>query len=406
MRPAAPIDPLGRLLAALLVALLVALLAAACEKSIPPKPVETGMVLEAVSFNDLPDWADDDLLDALAPLRRSCGKLRARPDGLKIGPDGLAGRVADWRPACTALAALPAADNVSARLFFETWFRPYLVTYNGSPDGLFTGYYEAELSGAFKPAGRYRVPLYGRPRDLVTVDLGRFRADLDGESIIGRVDGQRLVPYFSRAEIDDGALEGRRLELLWVDDPVDAFFLHIQGSGRVRLPDGRYVRVGFAASNGLPFHGIGRSMLAEKRIQHGDASMQGIRAWLRANPEEARSIMQRNTRFIFFRKIDGEGPVGAQNLPLTDGRSLAVDPAFLPLGAPLYLDTTWPASDRPLRRLFIAQDTGSAIKGAVRGDVYWGSGEAALDYAGRMKQKGRYYLLLPKTVSGPRIPTS
>ena len=203
-------------------------------------------------------------------------------------------------------------------------------------------------------------------------------------------------------EIDAGALAGRGLELLWAADPVDAFFLHVQGSGRVIFPDGRVQRVGFAGSNGHSFYAIGRALIEEGIVSREESSMQKIRDWLRANPDKAREVMQRNARYIFFRTIDGDGPIGAQGVPLTPGRSLAVDSSLLPLGVPLWLDTTWPATDKPLRRLMVAQDVGSAIKGAVRGDFFWGSGEPALEQAGRMKQTGRYYLLLPKPVAERR----
>ena len=388
------------------------LLLAACEKAPPPEapappeaPKPTAL-LEPVGFEALPGWEADAVAEALPALRRSCRRILSSAENKAVGPDALGGRVADWRPVCADLERLAVTDDISARLFFETWFTPFLVSDDGDAEGLFTGYYEAELRGDTKPNGRYRFPLYTRPTDLVSVNLGDFRADLEGERIVGRVDKSRLVPYFSRAEIEKGALSGQKLELLWADDLVDVFFLHVQGSGRVRLPDGRTKRVGFAASNGLPFYAIGRAMIQEKVLDRGDVSMQAIRDWLRDNPDEAQSLMHRNGRFIFFREIKGEGPIGAQGVPLTAGRSLAVDPSHLPLGAPIFLDTTWPASDRPLQRLLVAQDTGSAIKGPVRGDFFWGSGEPALAEAGRMKQKGRYFLFLPKSVAARRAEAS
>ena len=388
------------------------LIATACEKApppeapIPPEPRKPTALLEPSGFEDLPGWEADSVAEALPALRRSCRRILPRADDKTIGPNALGGRVADWRPICEDLERLAVTDDISARLFFETWFTPFLVSDDGDSEGLFTGYYEAELRGDTKPNGRYRFPLYTRPADLVSVDLGDFRADLEGERIVGRVDKSRLVPYFSRAEIERGALSGQKLELIWADDPVDVFFLHVQGSGQVRLPDGRVKRVGFAASNGLPFYAIGRAMIQEKVLDGGDVSMQSIRDWLRRNPAKAESLMHRNGRFIFFREIEGEGPIGAQGVPLTAGRSLAVDPSHLPLGAPIFLDTTWPASDRPLQRLLVAQDTGSAIKGVVRGDFFWGSGEPALAEAGRMKQTGRYFILLPKTVAARRATAS
>lgn len=250
------------------------------------------------------------------------------------------------------------------------------------------------------------MPLYRRPPSLISVDLGLFRPELAGTRIAGKVVGNRLHPFDSRAEIEAGALTGHGLELLWVDDPVAAFFLHVQGSGRVKLADGGVVRIGYDGSNDLPFLAIGRSLVAEGVLDRRHASMQSIRDWLRANPERGRQMMARNARFVFFRELDGDGPIGAEGVALTPGRSLAVDPAFVPLGAPLWLDTHWPgAPARPLRRLVVAQDAGAAIKGPVRGDLFWGFGEAALAEAGRMKSTGRYYLLLPRAVAARRSGT-
>ncbi len=256
------------------------------------------------------------------------------------------------------------------------------------------------------PGDGYDVPLYRRPPDLVTAKLGRFRADLVGLSVVGRVEDGALGPYPDRVEIEDGALAGQGLEFLWVDDPVDAFFLQVQGSGRVLLPDGSTLRVAFAASNGRTFYAIGRALIEDDKIPRDQVSMQSIRDWLRANPETARAYMRRNPRYIFFRTIEGDGPVGAQGVALTAGRSLAVDPHHLALGLPLWLDTTLPGGAGPLRRLMVTQDTGGAIKGPVRGDFYWGSGEAALAQAGRMKERGVYYILLPRSVAKRRDSTS
>jgi membrane-bound lytic murein transglycosylase A len=389
--------------------LLAALASVACERP-PKKPepvaVPERLLLTETTFTQLPGWQADSAAEALPALQRSCARLLRQPDSRPVGPNGLAGAVRDWRQACATLAQLPESDDATLRAVLEVEFVPFEVAGPDTAEGLFTGYYEAELRGALTPGDSYRWPLFGLPEDLITVDLALFRADLQGEKIYGRVEEGRLVPYYSRAEIDDGALTDRGLELLWVDDPIDAFFLHVQGSGRVALPDGSMMRVGFAGSNGRSFYAIGRALIDEGQVSRYGASMQGIRAWLRGNPRKATAVMQRNPRYIFFRRIDGEGPIGAQGVALTAGRSLAVDPSFLPLGAPLWLDTTWPASDRPLRRLMVAQDSGSAIKGPVRGDFFWGAGEPALEQAGRMKQKGVYYLLLPKSVAERRRTTS
>ena len=361
----------------------------------PPKPQSAAqLTLRALPFSALPGWADDRHDEALSAWRRSCARLAKRPPGVSLGAGGIAGTVGDWQAVCQAAARVrPGA----ARAFFETRFKPYLATASGHPDGLFTGYFEAELRGSRRRRGAYRIPLYARPPDLVTVDLGRFRDTWKGQRTAGRVAGGRLVPYDSRAAIDGGALGGRGLELVWVDDAVDAFFLHIQGSGRVRLDDGGFIRVGYAGHNGHPYVAVGRELIATGEIPRDQVSMQTIRAWLAAHPARAGEMMARNASYIFFRILKGGGPVGSEGSVLTPGRSLAVDRRHVPLGVPLWLDTTDPRTPSAvLRRLVVAQDSGGAIKGPVRGDLFWGFGGAAATAAGRMKERGRYYLLLPR----------
>jgi len=390
----------------LITALAVAVLLAACEKK-PPVELPDQLQLIPTTYDALPGWSEDTLSEVVPALTRSCALLLGQPDSRAVGPGGggLAGTAADWRQPCAAVGGLPAGDDAATRAALEAWFVPFKVMNNERDSGLFTGYYEAELRGALAPDGKYRVPLYGKPDDLISVDLSAFRADLSGK-VFGRVKDGRLVPYFTRAEIDGGAIGGQQSVLLWSDDPVDVFFLHVQGSGQVTLPDGTVRRVGFAASNGREFYPIGRALLDEGKVSRDNASMQAMRDWLRANPVEAAEIMRRNARYIFFRWIDGDGPIGSQGVALTPGRSLAVDPAFLPLGVPIFLDTTWPGGERPLRRLLVAQDTGNAIKGPLRGDFFWGAGEPALAQAGRMKQSGKVYILLPKPVAERRKLTS
>ncbi len=377
---------------------LIAGLAACTPVRPPPPPPEARLTLTRTSFDRLPGWRDDTHGAALSALGRSCVRLRDLPADRPLGPDGTGGRVGHWWAPCAALAGVAAGDDAAARRFFETWFVPYLAADNGDAEGLFTGYFEAELRGAWRAAGRYRVPIYARPPDLVTADLGRFRPEWRRQNIAGRVIDGRLVPFQTRGEIQAGALAGRGLELLWVDDPVDAFFLHIQGSGRVVLEDGQVVRLGYAGRNGHAYVAIGRELVARGAIAAEALSMQSIRAWLRAHPGEGADLMARNPSFIFFRAVDGDGPVGTQGVVLTPGRSLAVDRRFVPLGMPVWLDTTDPLNPAaPLRRLVVAQDTGAAVKGPVRGDLFWGYGAAAAARAGRMKEVGRYYLLLPRT---------
>lgn len=377
---------------------LSAITVATCAPSPPQK-----LVLQPAAFSDLPGWTADSHADALPALGRSCDRLKSMPPGRSLGAGEIAGTVAEWRAPCTAVSvAAASADPGAARRYFETWFTLYLATDNGNSDGLFTGYYEAELRGAWTKKGRYQVPIYRPPDDLITVELGLFREEWKDQRVTGRrVDG-RLVPYPTRSEIDAGALAGKGSELLWVDDAVDAFFLHVQGSGRVVMENGQMVRLGFAGRNGHSYVAIGRELIKRKAIPRERMSMQAIRAWLKANPEEASEVMALNPSFIFFRIIDGEGPIGAEGVPLTPGRSLAVDPTFVPLGLPIWLDTTDPLNpEQPLRRLVVAQDTGSAIKGPVRGDLFWGFGKTAAAKAGAMKQRGRYFILLPRKAPKP-----
>ncbi|HJO71668.1 MAG TPA: murein transglycosylase A [Rhodospirillales bacterium] len=367
---------------------------------LPAPPTPPALTLSPVAFTHLPGWRDDAHGQALATFRRSCARLVSRPVGELLNGAGTGGTAADWRLPCAAAGGIGDDAHAVARHFFETWFTPYLALGNGVPQGLFTGYYEAELRGSRTRRGPYQVPIYSRPGDLVSIDLGRFRQDWEGQHIAGRVVVGQLVPMESRAEIENGALAGRGLEILWVDDPIDAFFLHVQGSGRIAMEDGAIVRLGFAGRNGHPYRAIGRDLVERGIIPRDCISMQSIRAWLKAHPRQGARLMASNPSFIFFRVVEGDGPTGAtgaQGVALTPGRSLAVDRRFVPLGVPVWLDTTDPVdASRPLRRLVVAQDTGGAIRGPVRGDLFWGFGAAAAERAGLMKQKGRYYLLLPK----------
>lgn len=392
-----------RLPGRLILTLLAVLLAACAERKEPPR--EPALVLEPATFADLPGWNEDDPSAALDAFRASCGRLqRQAPDKAMGGGGGFAGKVADWLPACAA-ASETAATPEAARGFFASAFVPYRVTDRGQPNGLFTGYYEPLLHGSRTPDGRFRHPLLKRPDDLVSVDLGQFDPELQGRRIAGKVEGGRLVPYADRAAIEAGALEGRQLELLWVDDPIDKFFLEIQGSGQVRLPDGATLRVGYADQNGRPYRAIGKDLIEIGAIPKEAVSMQSIRAWLLAHPDQAPAIMARNPSYVFFRELPNlagaSGPLGAQSVPLTPGRSLAIDRKFLPLGAPVWLDATapHPEGERPLRRLLVTQDTGGAIRGPVRGDVFWGAGPLAEHLAGHMKSEGRLFILLPRQLA-------
>lgn len=383
---------------------------------IPGPPAEDRLVLEPARFAELPGWGEDAVAEALPALLRSCRRISRLPDAAGMGGAGFAGTAGDWKPVCAAAAQVPAGDSGAARAFFEAHLQPAAATNDGRALGLFTGYYEPLLHGSRRRGGKYQVPLYIRPPELVTVDLGDFREELKGQRIAGKVVDGTLEPYPGRREIDAGALAGRKLELVWVNNAVDAFFLHIQGSGRVRLAEGGEMRVGYAAQNGHPYFAIGRDLMDRGALQREEVSMQSIRRWLEEHPEEAAEVMQKNASYVFFQEIEGEGPLGAEGVPLTAGRSLAVDRKFFPLGLPLWLSASLPPAEdsgtpgRKLRRLLVAQDTGGAIRGPVRGDVFWGHGEEAAELAGKMKQRGRMWVLLPKTVtaalSSPTAPSA
>lgn len=390
-----------RLRAPGVLAILLAL--AACEPA--PEEAAAPFAISPVAFDALDGWPDPAPDEALSALRRSCKPILARDPAAAFASEPLAGRNSDWQDICRAAEALagdgtaPSAEQAS--MFFETWFQPYRVSGDGSTEGLFTGYYEPLLTGSLERID-HGVPLRRAPGDIVSVDLGTFADDLDGRRVRGRIDGSRLVPYFDRDEIERGALDGRALELLWVDDPIQKFFLQIQGSGLVQLPDGRLLRVGYADQNGRAYRPIGRDLVELGELSREEVSLQTIDAWLRAHPDRADAMMDKNPSYVFFQLLGEadtlEGPLGAQGVPLLAGRSLAVDRRYIPYGAPIWLETRapFPDGERPLRRLMVAQDTGGAIKGGVRGDVFWGSGDLAEFVAGHMNSRGSYYLLLPK----------
>jgi membrane-bound lytic murein transglycosylase A len=342
---------------------------------------------QPVSWTELPGWREDRLAQAWPALQNSCQKMPARD--------------ARWSKLCADAAMLPDSDDDTARAFFETRFVAHEVYgINGAADGLITGYYEPLLQGSLVRNDRFRYPLNRRPDDLVILDLGGLYPELQGKRYRGRLNGNRVVPYYSRAEISAGKHPPDEAVIAWVDDPVALFFLEIQGSGRVRLPDGQMLYVGYADQNGHPYVPIGRTLVESGALTLEEATMPSIRAWLSANPDKAREVLNSNPSYVFFmqRESAGTGPVGALNVPLLPERSIAVDPHFIPLGSPVWFDTTLPGDSeaRPYRRLVFAQDTGGAIRGAIRADLFLGFGEKAERVAGTMRQRGKLYVLLPR----------
>lgn len=358
----------------------------------------TALTLKPVSYAALSGWNADNQSQALLAFRKSCDVMTKRDPNAGVSPTAVAGRVADWLPACRA-----AMTTTAPRAFFETWFTPYEMDTPLGQNGLYTGYYESMLRGSLTRSARYNVPLYRTPKDLVMVDLGEFRPSMKGERIAGKIVGNKLKPYADRAAIDHGALAGQGLEIAYLDDPDAAFFLHIQGSGRILLEDGRQLRVGYDGQNGHVYNAIGRELIARGELSKENVSLQSIRQWLRQHPDQAAALRHKNPSYVFFKVLETTtgGPVGAQGIALTPARSLAVDPKYVPYGAPVFVNVQNPLdSKKIMQRLMVAQDTGGAIRGPVRGDMFWGSGPQAEQVAGVMKSRGRAWILLPKTLRG------
>lgn len=367
--------------------LLFFLLSGCAPRPAPPPHLE----LTRVAYADLPGWRDGHQAAALAALLRSCAALAKLPDDSSLG---IGGRARDWRRPCAGAATLDHPTDAAARQFIESVFTSFAMTDNGKSDALVTGYYEPEISAARQRSARFSVPILARPPDLVGVSLGAFRPAWRGERIAGRIVNGRLVPYWTRAEIEAGALDRFRLALFYAADPIDLFFLQIQGSGRVRLPDGRTVEVGYDGENGRAYVALGRILVARGAMSLDQVSMQSIEAWLRAHPADAKTLMDENPSYVFFRVLAGGAPLGAESVELTPQHSIAVDPRFVPLGVPLWLDVAQGAA--ATRRLAVTQDTGGGINGPLRADLFCGAGTAAAAQAGPLRAAGRLFLLLPQ----------
>ncbi|RFO99502.1 murein transglycosylase [Komagataeibacter xylinus] len=350
-----------------------------------------------VSFDALQGWKDDALEDALPVFLQDCHKIGSLPADSALGGAGItyAGRqVGDWQAACNAARDVPTGDRAAARAFFEQWFVPYALPVGKRADGtLFTGYYEPEIRGSLRRGGIYQTPVYRRPPDLVR------ERDAQGEVVTGRSQDGQVVPYWSRAQIDQGALAHKKLELLWLADPVDLFFLQLQGAGRVRLPDDRVIRLGFDGLNGQPYVPLGRVMVAQGLLRAEDVSMASIRGWLEANPDKATDMMEQNPNYVFFRELDqGDTQAGAPGVSLTPDRSMAVDRDFIPLGSPVWVQAQVPQDGHPVtwNRLDFAQDLGTDIKGPDRADLYMGWGPEAAQAAGNLRSTGQMVVLVPR----------
>lgn len=353
-----------------------------------PEPPVPSALLPA-TWDEVEGWEQDDPSLALNAFLKSCGPLRLRPQ---------------WQSVCQEAETLDRLSEQEVRAFFERRFVPHqLCKPDGDPVGLATGYYVPDLRGSRQPSPAYPWPLYRRPDDLLVIDLREVYPELGNYRLRGRLDEQRVRPYWDRAAIEG---ENRPLtgqELFWVDDPVELFFLQIQGSGRILFEDGSRVMVNYAEQNGHPYRSVSKWLIDKGIMPREKMSMQNIKAWARDNPAQVNELLNTNPSYVFFRElpVDVDSPPGALGVPLTSGRSLAVDPRYTPLGAPIFLATTWPNDDRPLYRLMMAQDTGGAIKGPVRADFFWGMGDTAGIQAGQMKQPLRMWVLLPVEAAVP-----
>jgi membrane-bound lytic murein transglycosylase A len=356
----------------------------------PPKPAPETARYEPRAFNDLPGWREAHLEPSLRAFLGGCARLAAA------------------KKACEIARELPPGNEDAARRFFESEFVPYAVVSSESGDsGMITGYYEPVIEGSRLQTAVHRQPIFGVPDDLVVVDLAAVSPETRGLRLRGRLDGRRLVPYWSRGEIDARGTAFAAPVIAWSADPVELFFLQIQGSGQIVLENGDRTRVGYAEQNGHPYRSLGRYLVDRGELLLEQASMQGIKAWAAANPAKLRDALSQNPSYVFFRELPvTDGPIGALSVPLHAERSMAVDRRFIPLGAPVYLATTFPLSEARLERLMAAHDTGGAIRGVVRGDFFWGTGPDAGAQAGRMRQQGRLWLLWPTGEPLPSGPAS
>jgi membrane-bound lytic murein transglycosylase A len=369
------------------------------------KPQE--LTLRQVSFSDLPGWQTTNVKKSLSAFQTSCKVFLKQDPNRLVGSEFFSMQAKDWQPVCTKAFDLNSDDDVTIKTFFETEFAPVEFVKGKSVEGLFTGYYMSLMQGRLKKSAQFNVPLYGVPDDLVTVNLQKFDPKLKHPPLVGRVQGKYLVPYYTRSQINRGAIKEKAPVIAWLDNAVERSFMEIQGSGMIDLGDDRALFVNYAAENGAPYTSIAKVLIDKGVMTKDNASMQHILHYLDAHPQQRNAVLNKNKSFVFFNVVAKNAALGAQGVALTPGYSLAVDRKWVPLGAPIWLNTTSPRPDseqvKPFQRLMVAQDTGGAIKGMVRGDVYWGAGKMATKTAGRMKNKGHYWLLLPRDVVSRNI---
>ena len=346
-----------------------------------------------VKYQEIPGWSKKELRIALKSFSASCNLVSGRAFHNIQNLESFNQK--EWEQVCKRSQEIELRTDEDAGNFFMQNFVPWRVS-STADMGLFTGYYEIELKGSRVRTDKFKYPIYARPKDLIDVSLKNFDRRLPRRKIFGKEKNGSLVPYLTREQIENHELPKSTEILAWGDNLTDIFFLQIQGSGRVLLPHSKSIQIGYAANNGHPYTAIGRVLIKKGLIEKEDLSMQAIRSWLAANPSKVRELLNHNARYIFFRELPGPGVLGALGVKLTARTSIAIDPSFIPLGAPVWINTSIPETEEPLQRLMIAQDTGAAIKGPIRADIFFGTGSAAAGIAGRMKQTGDLFILLPK----------
>jgi len=364
-------------------------------KTVTPINIADYALLKSASWSDIDGFSEDDLTAVWPAWMQSCSTLINKPQ---------------WQATCGAAKTLKNPNKQAVLAYFTQNFNVYSASnQDGTDTGMITGYYEPMLKGSRTKSSQYPYPLYRQPNDLVTVELGDVYPELKNKRVRGKLvgnkqEGQKIVPYLTRAEIESTPAPLAGSELLWISDIIDGFFLQIQGSGLVKLDNGENVHVGYANQNGQTYNSIGRLLVDRGELTLDQASMQGIKNWASNNMAKLRDLLNSNPSYVFFRELPTglSGPIGALGVPISAERSVAIDPKFIPLGAPLFLSTTQPNSAIPLKRLMVAQDTGGAIKGGVRADFFWGAGDIAGKQAGAMKQVGKIWVLLPKDFQFPK----
>ena len=353
------------------------------------------IVLYPAEFSDIKKWEKDDFAEIIEAFNRSCEKILQQKTEFLYNT-AIKIPTVEYQRICINFADENIKTSRQMKNFLEDNFSPWLVTQNNSAEGKFTAYYQAEIRASETRDEVYKYPIFGKPDDLVMIDMQKFDPSLPKLKFFGRVQNGELLPYYTRAEIENNPqITENYPVLLWGDSETDIFIMQIQGSALAKLPDGKFVSIAYAGNNGQKFQGIGSILLAHNKLESGKASMGEIKKWLEENSDEAKEYMKKNDRYVFHRISDKVGAVGAQEVILTPQRSLAVDRGIIPFGSLLWLETTAPDKS-PLEKVVIAQDTGGAIKGAVRGDYFWGYGDEALQVAGKMNSAGRYYILMPK----------